>query len=395
MNTAIANAARFSGRLSLVAAAILGANLAQADYPSWYVGANAGQSMANIDDPRIVKGLLGSGFTSVIISESNRDTGYKVFGGYQFSNNFAIEGGYFDLGQFGFTATTVPVGTLNGNIKLRGVNVDLVGSVPLTQNFSVLGRVGANYAQARDTFTGTGAVVVLNPNPGAYDTQPKLGLGLQYALSESVAVRAEVERYRVNDAIGNRGDVDLVSVGLVYRFGGKTPQPVAYSPAPAPYFVAPAVAPLVVAPPPVIAPAPAPPAAVMVAPPMAQKVSFSADSLFDFDSAAVLPGGRQQLDRFASELRGVRYDVVNVTGHTDRLGAAAYNLKLSTRRAEAVRSYLITSGGVPADKISAKGVNGSDPITKMGDCPAKLARPALIRCLQPDRRVEIQVTGAR
>jgi OOP family OmpA-OmpF porin len=128
---------------------------------------------------------------------------------------------------------------------------------------------------------------------------------------------------------------------------------------------------------------------------MPRKVSFAADSLFDFDSATVLPTGQQHLDRFATDLRGVQYDVISVTGHTDRMGPAAYNLKLSTQRAEAVSRYLVTSGGVPAAKIAAKGVNGSDPVTKLGDCPARLGKPALITCLQPDRRVEIQVTGAR
>lgn len=392
MNTVIANSPRLVARLTLVASAILGSALAVAAEPGWYIGANAGQSTARIDNPRITSGLLGSGFTSVIISDSSRDTGYKIFGGYQLNQNVAIEGGYFDLGQFKFDATTVPLGTLNGNIKLRGINIDLVGSLPITQKFSVFGRIGANYAEARDTFTGTGAVVVLTPNPSAFDTQPKLGLGVQYALSEALAVRAEVERYRINDAIGNRGDIDLVSVGLVYRWGAKTPQPAAYVPAPQPYYAVAEVA----APQPVVAPPPPPPPpAPALPPPMPQKVSFSADSLFDFDSATVLPMGRQHLDQFATELRSVRYEVINVTGHTDRIGGAAYNLKLSTQRAEAVSSYLVASGGVPAGKIAAKGVNGSDPITQAGDCPAKLAKPALIRCLQPDRRVEIQVTGAR
>ena len=85
-------------------------------------------------------------------------TGYKLFGGYKFNKNFALEGGYFDLGKFGFTATTVPAGTLNGNIKLKGLNLDAVGILPIAEKFSAFGRVGLNYAQAKDSFTGTGAV---------------------------------------------------------------------------------------------------------------------------------------------------------------------------------------------------------------------------------------------
>lgn len=395
MKTTILNSARASGRLTLVAAAIMASPFAWADESGWYGGASIGQSTAKIDDPRVTSGLLGSGFTSVIISDSDRDTGYKIFGGYQLNKNFAVEGGYFDLGGFGFTATTLPAGTLNGHIKLRGIHVDLVGSLPLTPKFSVFGRIGANYAEARDTFSGTGAVVVLNPNPSVFDTNPKVGLGMQYAINDSLAVRAEVERYRINDALGNKGDIDLVSVGLVYMIGAKTPQTAAYVPAPVPYYPATTAVtpqPPAMAPPP---PTPPPPPLVVAPPPMPRKVSFAADSLFGFDSAVILPSGRQHLDQFASELRGLRYDVISVTGHTDRIGPAAYNLKLSSQRADAVSSYLVTSGGVPAAKIAAKGVSGANPVTQPGDCPAKLAKPALITCLQPDRRVEIQVTGSR
>ena len=84
-----------------------------------------------------------------------------------------------------------------------------------------------------------------------------------------------------------------------------------------------------------------------------------------------------------------------VTGHTDRIGTHAYNLKLSTRRAEAVKTYLVESAGIPVGKIAVKGVDGADPVTKPGDCVGKKATPKLIACLQPDRRVEIEVTGTR
>jgi OOP family OmpA-OmpF porin len=126
-----------------------------------------------------------------------------------------------------------------------------------------------------------------------------------------------------------------------------------------------------------------------------QKVSFSADSLFDFDKSVVKPAGRTDLDKLAADLRGVDYDVITVTGHTDRIGSHAYNQSLSTRRAEAVSAYLVTSAGIPAGKLSAKGVNGSEPVTKPGDCVGTKATPALITCLQPDRRVDIEVSGKR
>jgi len=124
------------------------------------------------------------------------------------------------------------------------------------------------------------------------------------------------------------------------------------------------------------------------------KVTFSADSLFDFDKTTVKPAGAQDLDKFAADLRGSNFDVITVTGHTDRIGSHAYNQKLSTRRAEAVSTYLV-SAGIPADKIAAKGVDGSDPVTKPGDCVGKKASKELIACLQPDRRVDVEVSGTR
>jgi OOP family OmpA-OmpF porin len=122
---------------------------------------------------------------------------------------------------------------------------------------------------------------------------------------------------------------------------------------------------------------------------------LSAAALFDFDRSTVKPTGRVELDKLAADLRGLDFDVINVTGHTDRIGRQAYNQKLSTQRAEAVSTYLVTSAGIPAGKINARGVNGSDPVTKPGDCVGTKVTPALISCLQPDRRVDIEVTGQR
>ena len=128
---------------------------------------------------------------------------------------------------------------------------------------------------------------------------------------------------------------------------------------------------------------------------MPMKVSFSADSLFDFDKSTVKAEGKQALDKFSADLKGTQYDAVQVTGHTDRIGSQAYNLKLSSRRADAVSAYLVESGGVPSGKIAAKGVNGANPVTKPGDCKGNKATKALIACLQPDRRVEVEVLATK
>ena len=368
--------------LGLAACATLASGLAAADDSNWYVGANAGVSHARIDDARISSALLGSGFASTSIVDDERGTGFKVFGGYQFTPNFALEAGYFDLGRFGFDATTVPAGTFNGRIKLRGVNLDLVARLPITQQLSAFARVGVNRAEARDTFTGTGAVRVLDPSPHTRATNYKFGGGLQYDFTPSLGMRLEAERYRINDAVGNKGDINLYTVGLVYRFGqaGRPIAPaVAMVAAPVP---APAPVAVVAAPVPVMAPAPV-------------RVAFSADALFDFNRATLKPAGKAALDRFVAELGGARIDTLKVTGHTDRIGGHAYNLKLSASRAEAVKAYLVAPGGIAANAIMATGVDGAQPVTKPGDCKGSKPTPALIACLAPDRRVEVEVTATK
>jgi OOP family OmpA-OmpF porin len=360
-----------SGTLGLVAFAALVSPLAMAQDTGWYGGANVGQSRATIDDARILGGLKSGGFTSSSIVDDDRSTGFKIFGGYQLNKNFAVEGGYFDLGNFGYTATTVPAGTLNGTLKARGLNLDLVGTLPMTEKFSVFGRVGMNYAQTRDSFSGTGAVRVTNPNPSKNATNYKFGAGLQYAFTDSLAMRVEAERYRINDAVGNKGDVDLYSVGLIYRFGPKAQAPAPYV-AP-PVYVAPA--PVVVA-----APPPPPPPA-----PRFEKFTLSATELFGFDSAE-LQMPQPKLDEIAKALTAnSEINDVVITGYTDRLGSSSYNQKLSERRANTVKNYL-SAKGVSANRLKAEGKGEANPVVECSD----KNRPALIKCLEPNRRVEVE-----
>jgi OOP family OmpA-OmpF porin len=346
----------------------------------WYVGVNAGQSRATLDDARITAGLLSDALTTTSISDDNSHFGFKVFGGYEFNRYFALEGGYFNLGQFGFTADTIPAGSLRGDIKLQGANIDLVGSVPLGDKFSLFARAGLNYADAKDSFSGTGSVAVLNPSPSKSAANYKFGAGAEYDFTRAVGIRIEAERYRIDDAVGNKGDIDLYSVGLVYKFDRAPPPP--------PVVTRELTAAPVAAPPP---PPPPPPPA----PPIPTRVSFSADSLFDFAKDTVRPAGKQALDDFAAQLKGAQFEVIRVTGYTDRIGSRAYNIDLSTRRAEAVKSYLVGSAGIPADKITARGADGEAPVTKPDECRGTQRTPKLIACLQPDRRVDVEVVGSR
>jgi OOP family OmpA-OmpF porin len=369
------------GRLSLLALALITSQLAVAADEGWYGGLNVGQSRADVDDERIIARLLNDGFNTATLTEFEDDIGYKLYSGYRFNTNLAVEGGYFHLGEFGYMAELDPVATMRGDTRMMGLNLDLVGTLPLGDKFSAFGRVGAIYAQARDQFSGHGPVVI---NPFATrerDFSYKYGVGLQYDFTESFGVRVEAERYRIDDAIGSKGDIDLFSLGVVYSFGRKAPVAAAPAPAPAAVVAAPRPA---APPPPAPAPAPAP-----------IRVTFSADALFDFNSSIVRPAGRAELDTLAADLRGVDFDTITVTGHTDRIGSAAYNRALALRRAEAVKTYLVQTAGIPAAKVATRGVNGTEPVTTMAQCGNELPRQQLITCLAPDRRVEVEVSGTR
>ena len=360
-----------------------------------YFGLSAGRARANIDEQGLVQGLRGTGLTATTLASDESDTAYKIFGGYQFNRNFGVEVGYFNLGKFGFNLRTLPAGTLAGTIKAQGANVDLVGTLPLTENWAVLGRVGAQYAKVRGDFVGSGALGTGNINSRKSDTNGKVGLGLQYTVSPGFLMRAEAERYRINDSVGGHGNVNVVSLSLVFPFGRAAAAP---RMAAAPAYVAPAyVAPVPVAPPPppplVVAAAPL--VAPIVLAPVKRRVSFSAESLFGFDQSTLRPEGRSALDRFAQDAQGVSFDRMVVEGHTDRLGSEAYNQRLSASRAASVKTYLVSTGKFDAGKLSAVAKGETEPVTKAGDCKGTRANPALVACLQPDRRVEVEITGTR
>ena len=97
------------------------------------------------------------------------------------------------------------------------------------------------------------------------------------------------------------------------------------------------------------------------------------------------------LDGLVTQLNGATYDTILVTGQTDRFGSANYNQKLSERRAASVKDYLV-SKNVQASRIDAEGKGETQPMTKPGECRgAKSAK--VIACLQPDRRVDVEMKG--
>ena len=144
-------------------------------------------------------------------------------------------------------------------------------------------------------------------------------------------------------------------------------------------LVAPAAAPAVVVVVPAVRPAPAP-----VAPPAASKVTYAADAFFDFDKYVLKPEGKAKLDDLVGKVKGVNLEVIIAVGHTDSIGTVEYNQKLSVRRAEAVKAYLV-SKGIEKNRVYTEGKGEKQPVAdnKTAEGRAK------------NRRVEIEVVGTR
>ena len=346
-----------SRMMGLLALTVIAGSAALAQDPGWYFGANFGRSRAKIDDSRISGSLLVDGYGTASIDNRDRDSGFKVFSGYQFNRYFAVEGGYFDLGKFGFAMATVPPGTLNGNITVRGLGLDLVGFLPITQRFSAFARAGLNEARARDTFSGTGLVVVATPSARATNLNYAFGGGLQYDLTRAVAMRAEVERYRIDDAIGNKGDIDLYSVGLLCRFGRKAPAVQSAA-------AGPAVLPAPVLPAPVPAAAVAEPAVLVVVPvpPATQQYCTILDLQFNIDKGDIQPEDKERLKVLGTFLARYPGTSAVIEGHSDNVGAQDHNLKLSQERARSVVTYLVHDLGIAPSRLTAIGYGDTRPV---------------------------------
>ncbi len=146
---------------------------------------------------------------------------------------------------------------------------------------------------------------------------------------------------------------------------------------------------------------PAAPAAEAPAPaakPVMAKVTLAADALFDYDKAVLRSEGIEKLDALVKRISDVKLEVILAVGHADRIGSDKYNQKLSERRAEAVKAFFV-SKGVEPNRVYTEGKGEKQPITTKNQC-SNLGKDSgknrkLVECLQPDRRVDIEVIGTR
>lgn len=198
----------------------LGSALAADDATGFYGGVGVGQTRAKINN----NALHINGATATNFTKDETDIGYKIFGGYSFNKNLALEASYIDFGNINasLNMTAPAVGSISASIKANGVTCDLVGTLPLPNNFALFAKVGALYSTVKTDLT-TSGVVFLLPGVSAHnkysDTSLKLGMGARYDFNSLFALRGEWERYKnVHNTSTAKGDLNLYSAGLVFKF---------------------------------------------------------------------------------------------------------------------------------------------------------------------------------
>lgn len=185
---------------------------------SWYGDLSVGRSSVNMTNDNVITGATAYSF-----SNEEKSTAFKLHAGYQFNKNFAIEGGYVNLGKFTFTenVTAPAVGSAKASIKADGWDLVAVGIAPLSQDFSLFGKLGTIYSTVNTDITTSGAVTLTGAaNRKRSELNLTYGLGAQYAFNKTVSVRGEWNRF---DKLGDRNttgeaDVNVFSLGLNFKF---------------------------------------------------------------------------------------------------------------------------------------------------------------------------------
>lgn len=204
-----------------------------ADEKGWYLGAGYGQSEADIDKAEINRLLTVSGYTSPSTTADETDTGWKLFGGYQFTRNWGVELAYVDLGKFSTNSRGTSGGSTDvfrGEGSAKGWSVAGIGTAMVSDSFGVFGKLGAfrwdfdMKCSVATNATGTAACIA-PANRSASGTDLTYGLGLKYNLTKQTSLRVEWEQFKdvgsKFNATGTSGtsqaDISLISIGIQYK----------------------------------------------------------------------------------------------------------------------------------------------------------------------------------
>jgi OOP family OmpA-OmpF porin len=321
--------------------------------------------------------------------DANNGGGVSLKLGKELSDNWDIQGG------IGYNRANADAGKLSSDTGIAGsdgrykqttLGLDALYMFSRS-NFRPFLLAGLGVARNNVDYTIPG----VNVDGSKTSWLGNVGLGAQYLFNDSFGLQADLREqwsraaFNASAAGGSVGDSQtiantLLNFGGIFRFGAPAPMPVVAAAEPAPA----AVVEPTPAPAPMVEPAPAAPAPVACKPNL-ETVTVSAEKLFGFDKAKLQDGAKPILDETAAKIKAnPELKAVIVTGHTDRIGSAAYNQKLSEKRANIVKEYLV-SQGVDAAIITSVGKGESEPVEACKGVTGK----KLISCLAPNRRVVI------
>ncbi|HHT7628887.1 porin OmpA [Pasteurella multocida] len=347
--------------IALTIAALAAASVAQAapQPNTFYVGAKAGWASFH-DGLNQVKDFDKAGNAGSFGFKRNSVT-YGVFGGYQITDNFAVELGYDDFGRAKLRNTVGEKTNTIAKHTNHDAHLSLKASYPVLEGLDVYARVGAALVRSDYKLYDKENTPSLQDYQRTHSTQvsPVFAGGLEYAFIPELALRVEYQwlnnvgklKNAKGERVDYRPDIGSVTAGLSYRFGQS----------------------------------------VFVPEVVSKTFTLNSDVTFGFDKADLKPAAQNVLDGIYGEIAQLKSASVAVAGYTDRLGSDAYNLKLSQRRADTVANYLVAKG-VAQNAISATGHGEANPVTG-NKCDSVKGRKALIACLADDRRVEIAVKG--
>lgn len=207
---------KFALRMLLVALTIAAGAAHAQSRSSWYMGGSLGVTRFSFADDSLP---IGGAPASSLSRDDEADTGVRVFGGYRFSRNFAVEAGLTDYGSFSATRN-VPGGSAHANLKIVGMHGTAVGILPIDRNFDLFGKAGLLFSSTQYTQSASGTVIFTGDTTTYRgDTSFLLGFGAEFHIDRNIGVRVEYEQaFGVGDSDIASGDLSFASVGVTYRF---------------------------------------------------------------------------------------------------------------------------------------------------------------------------------
>lgn len=290
--------------------------------------------------------------------------------GYQVNPYFGLEVNYNWLGRINYNSIQVlDNSTGNGYFQSQGIQFTPKFNYPISKKIDIYTKLGAMIWRA-DTRQRIGTDFI-----GDYDNgySPLIGLGIEYSLHKNLATRLDYQwTSNIGDShtVGTRPDNNLLNIGISYRFNQNknfSNTDSTSSPITVPVITKPDV----------------------TANP--KKFIIKTDVLFTFNKSFLSEQGKQELDKLYQQLNFIDPNKENliILGFSDRIGSHIYNKKLSAKRAKTVAQYLI-SKGILAQNIFVKGM-GDTTSLHTNNCKNIKNRNFLIKCLAPDRRVEVTI----